>query len=235
MDTHPSFLELDRAALGQGAPLTADHVKGCPRCQAHLKTLEEPIAVPAWATALRRPQPERKPSWWALVLLGAAAAAGATAVFLFSPTRPHPHDLATPTVGTLVAAKGSPSVAIYLLRDERISLWDGHTPIQPGDRIELQVSGEGLDHVLVATPGGFARPLFSADIDPKQQVLLPQSWLVDDSPGAEGLVVVMSASQLSADEASAAVAVHRRDARVWTTELTLPKAPKAPQAPESTK
>jgi hypothetical protein len=73
MDTHPSFLELDRAALGQGAPLTADHVKGCPRCQAHLKTLEEPIAVPAWATALRRPQTERKPSWWALVLLGAAA------------------------------------------------------------------------------------------------------------------------------------------------------------------
>ncbi len=225
---HPSFLELDRAALGHGAPQTADHVRGCERCQAHLRKLEAPIEVPAWARALRRPQPERKPGWWTLALLGAAAAAGATAVVLLSPTRPHPRELAPSSHGTLVAAKGSPSVAIYVLREQQIQLWDGHTPIRPGDRLELQVSGEGLDHLLVdTTPGDFRRPLFSADIDPTQQILLPESWLVDDSPGAETLVVVMSMKKLTAEEASAAVSAHRRDGGVWTTQLTIPKATKA--------
>jgi hypothetical protein len=157
-------------------------------------------------------------------LLGAAAAAGAAAVILASP-KPRPHDM-TILPGTLVAAKGSPSVALYLKRGEQVSLWDGHAPVRPGDRLRLEVAAEGLGHVLVAAPGGFAQPLFSGAIDPKKPALLPTSWLVDDSPGSESLLVVLSAEPLSADEATAAVAAHQRDGRVWTTELTLPKAAK---------
>jgi len=226
MDAHPSFFELDLIPLGEGQPQTVDHVKGCARCQAHLRKLEEPIAVPGWASALRRPQPASKPIlWWLTVLLGGAAGAVAAvgaAAFLFSPVRPRPQEF----VGTLVAAKGSPSVAIYLKRGEQVSLWDGQAPVRPGDRLELQVSGEGLGQVLVAAPGGLSQPLFSGAVDPKRPVLLPTSWLVDESPGAEALVVVLSAEPLTADAAGAAVAAHRRDERVWTTTLTLPKASK---------
>jgi hypothetical protein len=223
-ETHPSFLELDRVPLHQAAPQTTDHVKGCARCQAHLRKLEEPIAVPAWATALRRPAPAPKPSWWTLVLLGAAATAGAAAVVLLS-SRPHPIAPPRPQ-GTLVAAKGSPSVALYLKRGAQVTLWDGHSPVQSGDRLRLEVGPEGLGNVLVAAPGGLAQPLFSGAVDPKRATLLPTSWLVDESPGPEALVVVLSAAPLSANDASAALSAHRRDDRVWTTELTLPKASK---------
>jgi hypothetical protein len=98
--------------------------------------------------------------------------------------------------------------------------------VQPGDRLRLEISAEGLGQLLVATPGGFQEPLFQGPIDAKRPTLLPTSWLVDDSPGSESLLVVLSAEPLSADEATAAVAAHQRDGRVWTTELTLPKAAK---------
>lgn len=220
--SHPSFLELDRSALGQGAPATAEHVRGCPRCQAHLRKLEEPLALPAWARELGRPEPARRPNFWVLALFGGAAAAGAAAVLLLSPARPRPRDIALH--GTLVAAKGSPAVALYVKRGEQVSLWDGHAPVQAGDRLQLEVSGEGFSQLLIATPGGFAQPMFAGALDASRPMLVPKSWRVDESPGPETLDVVLSAAALSVDEASAAVVSHRRDAQVWTTELTLPKS-----------
>src|SRR3954468_11208414 len=45
---HPSYLELDRFALGApGALTTAAHVGACDRCRRHVETLREAPAVPA--------------------------------------------------------------------------------------------------------------------------------------------------------------------------------------------
>jgi hypothetical protein len=218
--SHPSFLELDRTALGQGAPETVAHAKSCERCQAHLRKLEAPVAVPAWARELGQPKPARQPNWWTLALFGAAAA-GAAAVFLLFPA---PVSQQPSLPGSLVASKGTPAVALYVKRGEQVTLWDGHAPVQAGDRLQIEVAGEGFSQLLIATPGGFAKPLFQGALDAKHSTLVPQSWRVDQSPGPETLDIVISVGALSAEEASAAVSAHRRDAKVWTTELTLPKA-----------
>lgn len=66
---HPSFLELDRARLGSASAQTSAHLEGCERCQAHLRTLEAPVAIPPWARELAK-VPLRP--WWKFWRAGAS-------------------------------------------------------------------------------------------------------------------------------------------------------------------
>ncbi|MFP2924478.1 hypothetical protein ACLESO_04535 [Pyxidicoccus sp. 3LG] len=49
---HPSFLELDRAALGLRSPSLEQHLQACSECVAYLGRVTQAEPVPAWARAL---------------------------------------------------------------------------------------------------------------------------------------------------------------------------------------
>jgi hypothetical protein len=46
MVSHPSYLQLDRLALGEGSPEVAAHAEACSVCGAHLGRLLLPVAMP---------------------------------------------------------------------------------------------------------------------------------------------------------------------------------------------
>jgi hypothetical protein len=123
----------------------------------------------------------------------------------------------------MFAAKGSPAVALYIKRGGRVSLWNGHSAIQVGDRIQLEIASGGFSQLTVASFGEETELLYAGPIDAKRPAMLPVSFLVDASPGAERLALGLSRAGLTAEELVAAVAGHRRDGSLWTTELVLTK------------
>lgn len=199
--SHPSFLELDRLALGEASATTRSHVEACPRCSAHVARVDMPVALPAWVAEVDTP---RRP--WRLRWLGgfvAAGAAAAAAVAILAPAdRP-----------AYVAAKGMPSVAVYVLRDGHTALWNGSDALHPGDRIRLKVAPEGYRWVAVSAfaPDGTQRLLHAAALDPAGDYLLPESFRLDAAPGPERLHIALDARAV--DPARAA----------WRTTLEIPK------------
>ena len=220
METHPSYLQLDRARLGAHAPETAAHVLACRICQTHLRQVEShpPALYPEIAARLSQRGSWTGLSWlrWpALVVPGALA--GALVVTSVRRAVP-PHGPRRTT------AKGAPRVALYLKRGDAVALWDGRAPLQAGDYLQLQVDSEGFRYLAVSSPGQ-AAPLYSGPVDPDKPAFLPESWRVDDSPGDERLVLALSQRPLATEELQAAATRLRRDTEVWTTALTLPKTP----------
>jgi hypothetical protein len=121
-------------------------------------------------------------------------------------------------------SKGSPALALHLKRGEQVLLWDGQSPVRPGDHLRLEVKAEGYGFVEVASGGGARAPLlYAGALDPRHSTLLPNSWTVDTSPGPEELQIVMSKTSLTPAELEAALTSGRRDAGIWTSRLVLPK------------
>jgi len=217
---HPSFLELDRATLGRGTPETAQHIEGCVRCQSHASALRATAQLPRWVRELEAsPLPRWSPRPWMLVGGGLAFAA-LVAVGL----RPWLATPASSPVRVVVAAKGSPTVALYIMREGLIFLWDGRAPIQAGDHLQLEVAAGGFSRVTVASTGADAELLYSGPIDPDRPAMLPRSFAVDSRPGTERLALGLSRQELTTEALVAAAAEHRRDSMLWTTELVLTKA-----------
>jgi hypothetical protein len=221
---HPSFLTLDRAALGRKTPEVATHLDaagGCERCREHLASVEVvPAPLPPWLATLQPRQARQvrqvRPTWVLPVAL-AASALVALGLFMHLPAvRP-------------ATAKGAPSIALYVKHGDSVELWDGHSPLQPGDRVRLQISADGFRYATVTAPHQ-EQPLFKGEVDPEKPALLPDSWRVDDAPGDEGLILALSAHPLEAGELEAAQSAKRRDAEIWTTELRLPKTTQAPES-----
>ncbi|WP_373049281.1 hypothetical protein [Vulgatibacter sp.] len=202
---HPSYLELDRHALGEYSAAVEAHVGSCPRCSAHLASVQPTeAALPAWARQAP-PRRFRLPRFrWIGGFALAGATAAATLLLLPAPVEPPPY----------VAPKGMPSVALYVLRDGRTTLWNGTEPLRPGDRIRLKVAPEGFAWLAVSTraaDGSFGT-LHHARIDPAVEYLLPESWRLDDAPGPERIHVALDAAPTDPEGAA------------WTTTLEIPKA-----------
>jgi hypothetical protein len=219
--THPSFLELDRAALGAGAPETAHHVKDCARCQSYARTVQTPPPLVPWIAELQaKGTPGRMPPLLWLMGGGLAFAVLLVAGLRLWPAAPTPDDL---QVRPLVASKGGPTVAVYIKREERVSLWDGRSPIRVGDRIQLEVAPGGFSRLTLASLGDEPELLYAGPIEPTHPAMLPVSFLVDGNSGAERLALGLSRQALTAEALVTAAAAHRRDASLWTTELVLTK------------
>ncbi len=203
--SHPSFLELDRLALGEGAAQTRSHVDACARCSAHLAQLREPVVTPAWVLDTAAARPFRLPRLRWLGGLVAAGAAAIAAFVLVVPEAPPPY----------VAPKGRPSVAVYIARGERSVLWNGSDALRPGDRIRLKVAPEGYSWIAVSALAhdGALGTLHRAQIDPGSEYLLPESFRLDDAAGPERIHIALDVGP-----------VDPRDA-AWTTTLEIPKEP----------
>ncbi len=206
---HPSFLELDRHALGVSAAGVAAHVATCEACQAHLRLVEPGGAaadVPAWALAQRRRPPRLR---WS-VSFAAAAAACALVLWLAVGHRG----------GGGIETKGGPELWLYVKRGERVDLWNGTDPVRPGDRLRLKLQPDRYRHISVF--GGAGR-LYDAPLVSGQLTSLPFSWEVDAQPGDETLVVILGPESVAPEEVADVLA--RGDAaRYWSRRLVLAKA-----------
>jgi hypothetical protein len=203
--SHPSFLELDRLALGDGTSASRSHVEACDVCSAHLARVREAAMVPEWARDAAEARRLRWPRFRWLGSLAVACAAAASAIVFVVPEQPTAY----------LAPKGMPSVAVYVSRDGRTMLWNGSEALRPGDRIRLKIAPEGYGWVAVsarAASGAFS-VLHRAQIDPAGEYLLPESFRLDDAAGPEQIHIALDARPV--DPASAA----------WSTTLEIPKEP----------
>jgi len=166
--SHPSYLALDRHALGETSPAVAAHLENCEACRLHLQSVRDPVEVPAW---LDEEVPARSRSWMPMVAL---LAAGALAFVQFAP---EPY----------VEQKGDPVVSVYVLHDGDVSTWDGGT-VKVGDSLRLGIVPGGYSHVSVRSQG---RVLYADALDGRGEILLPASWRVDAEGRSETLLVVL--------------------------------------------
>jgi hypothetical protein len=218
---HPSFLELDRAALGLRSPALEQHLQGCAECGAYLARVTRAEPIPAWVQA---PRPDRRRAWprWGWPVLATAALASVLLVVL--PGTP-------PREGSgYVAPKSAPAVAVYIKRGDQVFLWDGQAPLVPEDRIRLQVASETHRYVTVAarSEGGAAEwtVLYEGALSTDApETALPASWRVDAAGGEEVLRVLFSTEPLSEARAAELFPAAPRTETLWTTELRLPKSP----------
>ena len=199
---HPSYLELDRLALGAADEQLRAHADACPSCSAHVARLRTVEAVPAWARSLEKPR--RRFGWLhALALAGAATATASLGLVLVRDVAPPPY----------VAAKGMPSVALYVLRDGSTTLWNGADALRPGDRIRLKVAPEGHGWLAVSQVRADRSLvlLHEARLTGDDEYVLPESWRLDEAPGPERIHVALDDAKV--DPTTAA----------WTTTLELHK------------
>jgi hypothetical protein len=208
---HPSFLALDRAALGHAPAAVTTHVAACDRCGAYVGTAREAAtsaappaarAAPPGGLALVRQaalERRRRRLWrgWSLGAGGFVAAAAACTVLLVVGTQSQQQrhvPAADPAGGLYLGSKGLPSVWIYVKRDGGPELWDGKKPLASGDRLRVKVDPGGHDRVQVYAMRAGDNPalLYGGRITQGQGTILPDAWEVDASPGPERLFVVLA-------------------------------------------
>lgn len=225
---HPSFLALDRHALGIAQPEVAAHLASCEACRARLPAPAPASAaeVPTWARQL----PPRRRAWafWPVSTkpraFGLVVAAFACAALLWVTgdkirTPGGPHDY----VGT----KGGPELWLYVKRGESVALWNGTDPVVPGDLLRIKVQPDRFKHVTVfgatRTPGEYNR-LYDSAIVAGEPTALPFALKVDAQPGAETLLVVLGSAVVPPDQADKVPAGDgENEGRRWSRRLVLPK------------
>ncbi|HUS66177.1 MAG TPA: hypothetical protein VMZ28_16605 [Kofleriaceae bacterium] len=202
MTSHPSFLALDRAALGAALdPAARAHVDGCERCQAHVDRVQRAEPPAPWLRAL----PPARPAWRSWRWGGGLALAAATACALLLLVRARGRGDDDRAGAGATTAKGAPEVLLHIKRGDSVTTWDGAAPVIPGDRLRLEIAPSGYRRVQVIGSGG----ALLHDAPLRAPGLLPVAWEVDDQPGPETLTVILTD--------------HPRD-RAWRTTLTLPKS-----------
>lgn len=183
MIEHPSFLQLDRHALGANLPGVAEHISSCEVCAKYVESLAPRAEAPAWAIGSTA-RPRR---WWPAAL----AASILAAALYFGTGYPPPY----------VGLKGAPNVFVYVKRGEEIARWSG-AAIRAGDALRLGVDGAGFDHVAVLA--GEEKQLVHRGPLERGEVLLPFSLVVDEFGDLESITVVLGKRPLADDELSRA-------------------------------
>lgn len=184
---HPSYLALDRAALGGLSRDLEQHVDECAECRSYLEALAEPPQELGLLEARRRF--ERAPRASRRWLWAAAPVAAAAVALLFVGSRPSNVEEA-PYVGV----KGFSSVWIYVKRGTDTQLWDGKRVLRPGDQLRLKVDPGSARHVEVFAAKAAEEPdrLYVGEVVPGEIAMLPDAWELDGQAGAEQLFVVLS-------------------------------------------
>jgi hypothetical protein len=232
MTRHFSSFELD-VHFADGSPNgeVADHVAKCERCTAYLKELRALDAQPhvrldprPLTGALAAPPNEERSRQDALEyersrrrilapVAGALAMAAAVALYL------HGRDA---TDQPYVGVKGAPSIQVLVRGKDGTRVWDGRSPVHPGDAIALHVACEQLTQFTVATDSAEAHR-FSEGTCPQAPTTLPFTLVVDDQPGHEHFVVVLSRAPLDDRALQHAVRARTRDEGMWVTAFDFPK------------
>ena len=196
------------------------HLRTCGRCRAYVDELDALAKrpPPAWDDAPVRPLRSARSRYaWAGALAGALAVAAAAVLVLRTPP--------TLTDETYVGVKGTPAVQVLLRRQGRTQIWNGQESVRPGDALALRVGCEGFSHVTVATPGK-ARGSWTRLADeacPGDDAPLPFSLIVDDHPGEERLIVLLSEHVLDEGTLLDAAGQTSRTRGVWVVPFVFSK------------
>jgi hypothetical protein len=223
VNDHPSWLALDRHALGIAQPDVAAHLASCETCRARLPAPASTSAAPGWARQL----PPRPRAWlaWAVgtrpraLGLAAATFACATLVWFAAGRHNDPHGY----LGT----KGGPELWLYVKRGEHVALWNGTDPVVPGDLLRLKIQPDRFKHVTVFAasrkPREYSR-LYDGAIAPGEPKALPFSLKVDAQPGDESLIVVLGSETVPPDHVDEVLAGDGdKEGRRWSRRLVLAK------------
>jgi hypothetical protein len=122
-----------------------------------------------------------------------------------------------------VATKSAPAAQVLVRRGGQTTVWDGRSPLRPGDALALSVACEGMQRVSILVPSAASWTRVSEGACPAQEPL-PFTLVVDAQPGEERVAVVFSRHPL--DEAAARRACERatRSKDVWTLVLVFAKS-----------
>lgn len=227
--SHPSFLALDRAALGDMTEEVRAHLASCPRCAGHVDSLGRPPPVPSWAVALANEPPRRAPSLLSrLAPWGVAALAAGLALVLWVPRTTE--TLPGPMAG--LRSKGSPAVALYVKTGDSVRLWDGESPVAEGDLLRLKVMPEGFTWLTVAAADGDTwQVLHEGPLPERGELLLPTSWRVEPGAEPERLLVVLGHAPVPSESLASLHEAPMRDESLWVLPLTLSKPSSQPASP----
>lgn len=224
----PFVLDLHWASREPPDAALAEHIARCERCRAYLAGLgaldaDRPVAfLGVGPRAKSRTLGGRR---WAGPLASGLAAAACVALILS-----HRHAART---GGYVGVKGTPAVELLIRHGGETAIWDGNTAVHPGDALAMRVACEGLAHVAVAASSqaanfGWSR-LADADCPADPAAPLPFTLVVDELPGDEHFVVVISRATLDDARMSRAAAETTRTADAWTVRFDVPKSVQAPR------
>jgi hypothetical protein len=231
---HPSFLALDRAALGSRTAGVSQHLASCARCRDHVERIADPGPAPALGRLPREAaRPVRRSSRlaWLNGLTAAAAVAVLLLVVLIGREQPHiepagPVPPAAPPDSAHDTVKGGRAVGVYVLRGRHTFLWNGSEPVIPGDAIRLKLVPDGMTQVHVFSQGASPAELsllHRAAVAPDRDALLDAAWKVDGAGDREVLIVVLSSRPLSLARAQDAARSGGMGERLWVARLILPK------------
>ncbi len=203
-----------------GSAALQAHLVTCERCKTYVAGLDAVAneAPPAWDST-RLGHPTRARSRYLLAgAIGSGLALAAAVVLLARSPRDSIDE-------TYVGVKGAPAVQVLVRRDGRAQIWDGRESVRPGDALALRASCEGFTHVTVATPG--REPGTWARLEdracPSDGAPLPFSLIVDEQPGDERMVVVLSDAPLDDHALGSAVSETRRTRGVWVIPFVFAK------------
>lgn len=221
----------------------AEHVASCGRCREYLDELEALASEPSLAPArpapahLPRAEPLSPPAAEVLPLrpspkarmqrrLAAASAvlALAAGVVLYAGSRASAVDDEARYVGV----KGVPAAQVLLRRDGRVRVWDGVTPVRPGDAIAVSVACEHFSHVTVAA-GAESTPTRAWEgtcPSAPRAATLPFTLVVDAQPGREQFSVVLSRKRLDDERLRTVLRGAMRDGDAWTIDFAFAKEEK---------
>jgi hypothetical protein len=220
---HLSTFELDvHWASGRPAGEVETHVTGCDPCRGYLAGLgglaRSAPPPPANIVAIAGRRARGSARSWALPLAGGLAFAAGVLFYLHRTSRPDAY----------VASKGTPAVELLVERGHSVSRWNEHLPIHPLDRLALRVACEDFAHVTVTAPDGPRWARVYDDACTGGATPLPFSLVVDQQPGDEHLVVVLSRAALDDEALARAIAGEARGRDAWTLKLDLAKVDPAP-------
>jgi hypothetical protein len=193
-ESHPSYLALDRASLGLASDTVWQHLESCGECRDYVRSLEESGTEAGLRDVERRIRGSRWTS--KRVWLGAVSfVAVAATVLVFVAVRPQPE---LPEAKPYIGEKGFTSVWIYVRRGTATALWDGRSPVFPGDRLRLKVDPGRFKWVEVYSTKNPTSPelLYEGTMSAGRSTTLPEAWEVDAEPGDERLLVVLSSEKV---------------------------------------
>jgi hypothetical protein len=230
LSREPSTFALDvYFAAGEHAdPALKLHVEGCARCRAYLAELASQdglggLAVAPGAAGARDRRARGR--WQSLrtSALMAAAALGALALWRASEDTRDTRGLG------YVGTKGVPAVQVVIRSADTTRVWDGRSPLRPGDAVALRAE---CDHfVRLSVVAGEPAPGLTRVYDgvcPAGADVLPFSLVADAKPGVERIHVVWSEARLDTARLLSALQRQERSDTIWVQRVVLHKAGVSP-------
>ncbi|WP_394846876.1 hypothetical protein LZC95_05345 [Pendulispora brunnea] len=195
-----------------GDPELARHLATCGRCSGYLASLEGDSM-----SAL--PVTRKKVSRIRTIMVAAAGAVALAAAIALAV-----HSVPDESTGSYVASKGAPAAQALVRSEGRSRIWDGRSPIRPGDAIALRAGCEGFTHVAVASRSGDSWSRLFDGGCPSGSAPLPFTMIADAQPGDERIALVFSGARLDDDAFGSAVRQRLQTNKVWVIEFVFPKA-----------